>query len=82
MNFTVNDEQVDLLGEAIQISNLEQIQPGDQVSELFSVKSFSRKFREINFTKKLEMILLQISTITTLEGIFFSDFTLLLCTYC
>ena len=48
MNFTVNGEQVDLLGEAIQISNLEQIQPGDQVSEL---KSFSRKFREINFTK-------------------------------
>jgi len=31
MNFTVNGEQVDLLGEAIQISNLEQIQPGDQV---------------------------------------------------
>ena len=51
MNFTVNGEQVDLLGEAIQISNLEQIQPGDQVSELFSVKSFSRKFREIDFTK-------------------------------
>ena len=35
MNFTVNGAQVDLLGEAIQISNLEQIQPGDQVSELF-----------------------------------------------
>ena len=51
MNFTVNGEQVDLLGEAIQISNLEQIQPGDQVSQLFSVKSFSRKFREIDFTK-------------------------------
>ena len=51
MNFTVNGEQVDLLGEAIQISNLEQIQPGDQVSELFSVKSISRKFREIDFTK-------------------------------
>ena len=51
MNFTVNGEQVDLLGEAIQISNLEQIQPGDQVSELFYVKSFSRKFREIDFTK-------------------------------
>ena len=50
MNFTVNGEQVDLLGEAIQISNLEQIQPGDQVSQLFSVKSFSRKFREIDFT--------------------------------
>jgi len=31
MNFTVNGAQVDLLGEAIQISNLEQIQPGDQV---------------------------------------------------
>ena len=43
MNFTVNGEQVDLLGEAIQISNLEQIQPGDQVSELFSVKLISRK---------------------------------------
>jgi len=35
MNFTVNGEQVDLLGEAIQISNLEnleQIQSGDQVT--------------------------------------------------
>ena len=56
MNFTVNGEQVDLLGEAIQISNLEQIQPGDQVSELISVKSFSRKFHEIDFTKKIRAL--------------------------
>ena len=44
MNFTVNGEQVDLLGEAIQISNLEQIQPGDQVSELFSWNQFHENF--------------------------------------